>query len=87
MRNRKIIPIFFVFLTALTLATGLAIRVKFKLVATHYDPKYVDGKFYRRPIHPGFITQTFPELSIRVVRNSGPLENGLPTARQFEKVK
>ncbi|MGC9314532.1 MAG: hypothetical protein ACP5G4_02755 [bacterium] len=72
-------------LAGAVLGTGLAIRIKFNLVAPHYDERFVDGKFYRRPIHPGFISQRHPNLSVRVVKSSGPLEGGLPTAKEFEK--
>jgi len=72
-------------LAGAVLGTGLAIRFKFNLVAPHYDVRFVDGKFYRRPIHPGFITQRHPSLTIKVVKSSGPLENGLPTAKEYEK--
>lgn len=74
-------------LSGIALATGLAIKIKFNLVVAHFDPRFVDGKFYRRPIHPGFISQRHPELSVRVVEDSGPLGEGLPTAREYEKKK
>ena len=82
--NFKNIAIVLLFAGAV-LGTGLAIKIKFNLVAPHYDPRFVDGKLYRRPIHPGFITQRHPELSVRVAEKSGPLDGGLPTAKEFEK--
>jgi hypothetical protein len=87
MRSKFVKICFLLLLSGVAFATGLAIKIKFKLVAAHYDSRFVDGKFYRRPIHPGFISQRHPELSVRVVEDSGPLSGGLPTAREYEKKK
>jgi len=70
-------------LAGIALGYGVSIQVKFSVVAAHFDARFVDGKFYRRPIHPGFITQRFPELSVKIVKSKGPLSDGLPTAKEY----
>ncbi len=65
------------------LAHGVNIKIKLSIVPAHFDPRFVDGKFYRRPIHPGFITQKHPVLISRVAKSKGPLKDGLPTAIKY----
>lgn len=66
-------------------AFGVRIRVKFVKMSGFIDPEYIDGKFYRRPIHPGFITQRMPALKSRVAVSKGKLSEGLPTSREYRK--
>jgi len=86
--KRGILIIIIMFLLALAgvaLAYGVRISVRFKVVQAHYDPRFVDGKFYRRPIHPGFITQRFPVFKARVAKSKTRLGKGLPTAREYRE--
>ncbi|MCD6501517.1 hypothetical protein J7L01_02865 [bacterium] len=67
------------------LGVGLRIKVTFRGIRGYMDPKYIDGKFYRRPIHPGFITQRFPVLISRVAVKKGRWSGGLPTSEELRK--
>jgi hypothetical protein len=64
---------------------GLRIQIKFSNVRGYIDPKYIDGKFYRRPIHPGFITQRFPAPTSRIVLKKGRWSDGLSTSKELRE--
>ncbi|RKZ27821.1 hypothetical protein DRQ36_11275 [bacterium] len=72
-------------LTGAILAQGVNISIKLSIVPAHFDPRFVAGKFYTRPVHPGFITQRHSHLKTRVVIAKGRLGRGLPTAREYRK--
>ena len=80
-----IIVAFFLVIAGVALAQGVHISVRFKVIQAHYDPRFVDGKFYRRPIHPGFITQRFPVFKARVTKSKARFGKGLPTAQEYRK--
>ena len=70
---------------ASVIATGLKIKVVLAGTRIQIDPAYIDGKFYRKPIHAGFITQRLPVFEGRVIKVKGHLSKGLPTAREYRK--
>ncbi|HHS50571.1 MAG TPA: hypothetical protein ENN07_05590 [candidate division Zixibacteria bacterium] len=86
MRRSKLIIVALALLAFVTAvyAIGLRIRVTFSGVRGYADPKYIDGKFYRRPIHPGFITQRFPAPKTRIAVSKGRHSEGLQTPKQLE---
>ena len=69
------------------MALGIVVSLSFRgtQVRAEVDRRYVDGKFYRRPIHPGFITQRFPAFKASVVVSKGRYAKGLPSANKFRK--
>ncbi len=66
-------------------AIGLRIQVSFSGVRGYLDPKFVEGRFYKRPIHPGFITQRFPAPISRIAISKGRHSKGLPSAIEIEE--
>jgi len=80
-----LIGFFLMLISGLLLAQAINIRVRYKLVPSYLDQRFIDGKFYRRPIHPGFITQKLPRLKGKIAVRKGPRANGLQTAEEFRK--
>ena len=72
-------------ITGLLIAGGVKIQVKFSGVKAHQDPDYFEDKFYRRPVHPGFITQRLPQLKSRIAVGKGRRSRGLTTAKEYRE--
>lgn len=69
----------------LALSLGVNIQVRISAYQTHIDPRFIDGKFYRKPIYPAFITQRLPRLSTKITKKKSEHFAGLATAREYEK--
>lgn len=67
------------------IAFGIRIKVHYVGSEGHFDEEYIEGKFYRRPVHPGFITQRHPKLKTTIINSRGRHSGGLPTAERYEE--
>ena len=87
MRKKIIILVSLVFLSiaGTALSVGVSIRIRLVGYQTQIDPRFIDGKLYKKPIHPGFITQRVPRITTRVAKKKGILSIGLATAREYER--
>ncbi|MCK5832559.1 hypothetical protein KAH81_02715 [bacterium] len=70
---------------AMVYAIGVRIEVHFSGVRGYVDPNYIFGKLYKRPIHPGFITQRFPTPKTRIAIKKGRMSQGLQTPKELEE--
>ena len=82
---RKIVFAILLILTSASIGVGISVSLSFKgtQARTEVDQSFIDGKFYRKPVHPGFITQRFPSFKARVAVSKGRYSKGLPTAKEF----
>jgi len=82
---KRIIVLISILSAGALLAVGVNIAVKFRAIHAHIDPRFVDGKLYRRPVHPGFIAQRLPSLTSRIAVKKGPHEKGLATVEKYRE--
>jgi hypothetical protein len=82
---RKLAIALFLLIASALIGVGISVSLSFRgtQARAEVDPNYIDGKFYRKPIHPGFITQRFPSFKTRVAVSKGRYSDGLPTAKEF----